>query len=152
MKRSLPLLAAVGASAALVGSYAALGGASYQPTPTRNPCVTREWRNPDGLEAVLEQVALSALDGAACTLGVTREDLVLALRSRSSLHAFAAEHGISQADAEAAVHKGLERALDDADAAGALPGFVSSIARRLIETVEPWKLIEVLERLRALVP
>ena len=150
--RGTPLLAAIGASLALVGAYAALGGASYKPAPVANPCAAREWRNPSGLEAVLEQVALSALDGAACSLGVTREDLVLALRSRASLHAFASKHGISQAQADEAIHKGLVRALDDADAAGALPGFVSSIARRVIETVEPWRLIDVLERLRDLLP
>jgi hypothetical protein len=150
--RSLPLLVALGASVALVGSYAALGGGSYTPAPVANPCAHREWRGPSGLEAVLEQVALSALDGAACSLGVSREDLVLALRNRSALHAFAAKHGISQGDTEEAIHKGLVRALDDADAAGALPGFVSSIARRVIETVQPWRLIDVLEQLKDLLP
>lgn len=152
MTRSLPLLVAVGASAALVGSYAALGGGSYTPAPVANPCAQREWRSPSGLEAVLEQVALSALDGAACSLGVSREDLVLAVRSRAALHTFAVKHHVSQADTEEAIHKGLVRALDDADAAGALPGFVSSIARRVIETVQPWRLIDVLEQLKNLLP
>lgn len=152
MTRSLPLLVAIGASAALVGSYAALGGGSYTPAPVANPCAHREWRSPSGLEAVLEQVALSALDGAACQLGVSREELVLALRDRKSLHAFAAKHHVSQAETDEAIHKGLVRALDDADAAGALPGFVSSLARHVIETVQPWRLIDVLESLRDLIP
>ena len=52
----------------------------------------REWRKPGDLQAVLEQVALSALDGAACELGTSREELVLALRDEKSLDAFAAEH------------------------------------------------------------
>ena len=77
---------------------------------------------------------------------------MLALRSRASLHTFASEHGISQAQADEAIHKGLVRALDDADAAGALPGLVSSIARRVIETVQPWRLIDVLEQLKDLLP
>jgi len=145
-----PLLAAVAASVVLLVAYAALGGATYKPAPVANPCAAREWRNPHGLEAALEQVVLSALDGAACDLGVTREDLVLALRDKAALHSFATKHGISQADAEEAVHKGLLRALDDADAHDALPGFVSSLARHAIETLEPWKLIDVLESLRSL--
>jgi hypothetical protein len=148
--RGAPLLGAVGACAVLLATYAALGGATYEPAPVANPCAAREWRNPHGLQAALEQVVLSALDGAACSLGVSREELVLALRDRSSLHAFAARHGISQADAEEAVHKGLLRALADADAHDALPGFVSSLARRAIETIEPWRLIDVLESLRSL--
>jgi hypothetical protein len=152
VRHGTPLLAALAASAALIGIYAALGGASYKPTAVANPCAAREWRTPSGLEAVLEHVALSALDGAACSLGVSREDLVLALRSRSSLHAFAVKNRISQADAEQAVHIGLERALDEAGNHGALPGLVSSIARRVIQTVQPWRLIDVLESLRDLLP
>jgi hypothetical protein len=150
VRRSVPFLAALAASAALVGSYAALGGASYKPTPVASPCADRGWRTTDGLEATIEQVVLSALDGAACSLGVSREELVLALRSRSSLEAFAREHHISQADAARSIRDGLDHALDQADAAGALPGFVSSIARRVVESAELWRLIDVLESLRGL--
>jgi hypothetical protein len=152
VKRALPLVVALVVSAALVGAYAALGGGSYEPTPVADPCTVREWRNPDDLSSTLEQVVLSALDGAACTLHVSREDLVLALRDKESLEKFAKDHGVSTADAEEAVRHGLDRALDDADAAGALPGFVSSLARKAIEALEPWRLIDALESLRDLLP
>ena len=152
MKRTAPLLVAIAAVAAVLLPYLALGGASYKPAPVSDPCVSREWRNPGDLQAVLEQVALSALDGAACTLGVSREDLVLAVRDEASLDAFAAEHGISRADAEEAVHKGLERALDEAEKAGALSGFVASFARRAVGTLQPWRLLEALESLQGLLP
>jgi hypothetical protein len=150
VRRGLPLLLAVAASGLVVGTYAALGGASYEPTPVADPCVVREWRNPNDLESVLEQVALSALDGAACTLGVSREDLVLALKDEGSLDDFARQHGISRAEAETAVREGLERAVDDAQAAGALPDFVASLARRAIESVESWRLLDALQTLRSL--
>ena len=152
MKRALPLLAAIGAVACVLVPYLALGGASYEPTPVADPCVTREWRDPDDLSAVLEQVALSALDGAACELGVSREDLVLAVRSEAALDAFAAAHGISRADDEQAVRDGLERAVDDAEEAGALSGFVVSLARRVVESVPPWLLLDALESLGGLLP
>jgi hypothetical protein len=58
MKAAVPLLAAAAVSGALVGSYAALGGGSYEPSPVANPCTVREWRNPGDLQAVLEQVVL----------------------------------------------------------------------------------------------
>ena len=150
MRRWLPLLVALGAVAAVVLPYLALGGASYAPTPVANPCVTRPWRSPGSVETVLEQVALSGLDGAACKLGVSREDLVLALRSQDALDAFAAKNGFTRADAEQAVQDGLDRSISDADAAGVLPGFVASLARRAVDAIPPWLILQSLERLRGL--
>ena len=60
------------AAAALVVVYLALGGASYAPAKATDPCVTRDWRQPKGVQAVAEQIVLSGLDGAACKLGVSR--------------------------------------------------------------------------------
>jgi hypothetical protein len=150
MRAVLPLLAAVVVGAALVGSYAALGGGSYEPTPVANPCTVREWRNPGDLPTVLEQVALSALDGAACTLGVSREELLLALRDEKSFDSFASKHGFTPDDGKRAIREGLGRAIDDAQSAGALPGFAASLARGAIETLEPWRLIDALQTLRSL--
>ena len=150
MRTLLPLVVAVVLSAALVGSYRALGGGSYEPTPVANPCTVREWRNPGDLQAVLEQVALSALDGAACTLGVSREELLLALRDEKAFDTFASDHGFTPDDAKRAIRQGLERAVGDAEAAGALPGFAASLARQAIQTLEPWRLVDALQTLRSL--
>jgi hypothetical protein len=152
VRRALPLLLALGAVALVVVPYAALGGGSFEPTPVADPCATREWRDPSGLQEVLEQVALSALDGAACELGVSREDLVLAVRSEETLEGFADDHGLSRADAEQAVADGLERAIVDAEEADALPGFLADLARRAAEALPPWLLLETLERLGSFLP
>jgi hypothetical protein len=152
MTRLRPLLVALAAVASVVVPYLALGGASYEPTPVADPCVRREWRDPGGFQAVLEQIALSALDGAACELGVSREDLVLAVSDEESLDEFADEHGISRADAEQAVEDGLERAIDDAEEAGGLSGFVAELVARAVEAVPPWQLLDVLEELGGLLP
>lgn len=152
MRRAAPLLVAIGAVAVVVVTYLALGGASYEPTPVADPCTPREWRDPGGLQAVFEQVALSGLDGAACKLGVSREELVLALRDEASLDSFAAGNGISRLDAERAVRDGLLRAVDDAEQAGALSGLVASLVRRTVESVPPALVLDTLERLRGLVP
>ncbi len=152
MSRARPLIVALGAVVAVLVPYLALGGASFEPTPVADPCVVREWRAPGGVTTVLEQVALSALDGAACELGVTREDLVLAVADEASLDAFAIENGISRVDAERAVANGLDRALDDAEDADALPGFVASLARRAVESLPPWLVLDTLERLQGLIP
>lgn len=152
MRRALPLLVSVGLVAAVLVPYVALGGASYDPTPVADPCTPRDWRDPGDLQAVLEQIALSALDGAACELGVSREDLVLAVRDEESLDAFADEHGISGAEAERAVEDGLERAVDDAEEAGALSGFFAELVARALDAVPPWLLLDALERLGGIVP
>jgi len=126
---------AVIASAALIAVYLALGGWSYRPAVVADPCAHRPWRAPNGVAETLEQVALSTADGAACTLGVSREDLVLALAGSDDLSRFAAAHHISQGDAERAIRDGLIRAVDDAEAAhaidGGLAGTLRSIARHL---------------------
>ena len=147
MRRSAPVLGALVAVAAVLVPYAALGGASYSPTPVADPCAAREWRDPDALTEALEQVVLSALDGAACTLEVSREELVLALRSDASLDAFARERGLSRSDAERALQDGVSRAVDDAEEAGALPGFAAALVRRAAENLPPRLLLELVERL-----
>jgi hypothetical protein len=151
VRRFAPVLVALGAVGVVLLAYLALGGASYTPTPVADPCQKRDWRHPGALDEVLEQVVLSALDGAACELGVSREALVLALRDDASLAAFSREEGITRDQAGDAVQRGLVRAVDDAEDAGVLPGFVAGLVRGAAERIPPWLLLDVLERLRGLV-
>lgn len=150
MKRALPLLVAIGAVLAVLVPYLALGGASFEPTPVADPCAIREWRDPGDLEEVLEQVVLSALDGTACALSVSREDLVLAVGDEDSLDAFAEENGVSRSEVEEAVREGLARAIDDAEQAGSLSGRIASLARKAVEAVPPWLVLDALETLETL--
>lgn len=152
MRRALPLFAALGLVAAVLLPYLALGGASFEPTPVADPCQVRDWRDPGDVDEVLEQIVLSALDGAACVLDVSREDLVLAVQNEESLDAFAEDNGISRADAEQAVRDGLLRAVEDAEEAGAIGGIVATLARRMAESVPPWLVIETLESLSSFLP
>ena len=151
MRRAVPILVAFAAVAALVVPYLALGGASYEPTAVADPCSTREWRNPVDVQQVAEQIVLSGLDGAACKLGVSREELMLGIASNQSLDAFADEHGITRAAAEKAVRAGLVRAVDDAEKANALPAFAATIARVAVAQIPPSRVLDLLEQLPALV-
>jgi hypothetical protein len=114
------VLVALAASAGLVIGYLAAGGRDYEPSAVADPCAPREWRDPEGIEESAEQFALSALDGAACELQVSRETLAVALATPESREEFAAEHGIDDAELEAALRAGVVRAIDDAEHAGAL--------------------------------
>jgi len=152
MSGARPLLVSLAVVAAVLVPYLALGGATYEPTPVADPCATRDWRDPGGLQDVLEQVALSALDGAACELGVAREDLVLAIRDEEALEEFAGEQGISRPEAERIVEDALDRALADAQEAGAISGFVAGLVTRALDAVPPWLLLDTLESLGGLLP
>ena len=123
------------AATLLAGGYLAAGGASYEPAEVADPCQPRAWRSPEGLKEIAEQFTLSALDGAACELGVTRETLARALASEEARERFAERYGIDDAKLEEAVHAGLVRAIDDAEDAGALSPFLAVPLRELAQRV-----------------
>lgn len=152
MRRFVPVLVAVGLVAAVVVPYVALGGGSFEPTPVADPCEPRDYPEANGLGETIERIALRAVDGVACELGVSREDLVLALRSEDAFVAFSAKQGIDRGDAEQAIRDGLVKAVDDAEAQGALPDFVAPFVRRAAESVPPWLILETLERLGTFLP
>ena len=150
MRRVAPLLVALGLVAVVVVPYVALGGGSFEPTPVADPCQPRALSEAEGLGETIERIALEAVDGVACKLGVSREDLVLALRSEDAFDSFSAEHGIDRAEAEQAIHDGLVSAVDEAEEDGTLPGFVAPFVRKAAEEVSPWLILETLERLGSL--
>jgi hypothetical protein len=138
---------AAGAAAALIGVYLALGGASYAPAKVADPCGLRDWRDPEGLQEVAEQIVLSALDGAACTLHVSREEIVLAFANRDSRERFVRERGISDEELEQLVRKGLVRAVDDAERADALDPALADLVRGIARRVPVDELLDLLQRL-----
>ena len=150
MKRAVPLLVALGAVAAVLVPYLALGGGSYEPAAVADPCAARGERGPDGISEVLEQIVLTGLDRAACDLGVSREELVLAVRSEGALESFADEQGLSKDEVEQAVREGLLEGVDEAEEEDELPGFVASLARRAVESVSVWELLDALDKLSGL--
>ncbi|MGH3126681.1 MAG: hypothetical protein ACRDPX_02055 [Gaiellaceae bacterium] len=152
MRRIAPVLVSLGLVAAVVVPYLALGGGRFEPAPVADPCEMREKPDADGLAETLERVALAAVDGVACELGVSREELVLALRSEEALTAFSEEQGLDREELEQAITDGLVRAVDDAEEAGSLPGFVAPLVRRAAESVPPWLILETLESLGEFLP
>ena len=152
MKLALPFLVAIGLVAAVVVPYLALGGGSFEPAPVADPCEARERPDADGVGETIERIALRAVDGVACELGVSREDLVLALRGEEPLVAFSDEQRIDRDELERAIRDGLVQAVDDAEEAGALPGFLAPVVRRAAASVPPWLVLDALERFGSFVP
>lgn len=142
--------AAIVASLALVFAYLAAGGASYEPAKTQDPCKPRPWRNPEGLQQIAEQFSLSALDGAACELGVSRETLARALATPASRERFTRRYGIDDAELARAIRAGLLRAVDDAERAGALNPVLAAPLRATLQRIPIDQAIELIQDARSL--
>jgi hypothetical protein len=141
---------AILAAVALVGSYLAAGGSSYTPEKTQDPCKHRPWRNPEGLQQIAEQFSLSALDGAACQLGVSRETLARALTTQASRERFTRRYGIDDAELARAIRAGLLRAVDDAENAGAINPLLAAPLRETLRSIPLDQAIELINNAESL--
>lgn len=142
--------AAIAASVALVLGYLAAGGSSYAPAKVQDPCEERPWRDPEGLQQIAEQFSLSALDGAACELGVSRETLARALATPASRERFAQRYEIDDAELARAIRAGLVRAVDDAERAGVLNPFIAGPLRATLRQIPIDQAIELIQGGRSL--
>jgi hypothetical protein len=146
IRLSPPLIAAVTASLALMLAYAVLGGLSYRPMNVANPCDSRVFATGGDNGDVAQRVALAALDGAACKLGVSRETLALALRTRGELDRFAQRRHLSDGEIEDAVRTGLTRGVDEAEHQGAVSGVELFLLRQTAERLPVNAVLDLLRR------
>jgi len=119
------------AAAVLVGVEFALGAANTGEVQLADPCKPRAFRGD-----VVQRIVLNGVDGAACRLRVSREELVLSLGGTSPFH-----RRWDKKTIEVAVRAGLLRAVDDAEHRGELPHLIAEPVRRLIRTAPLDKLI-----------
>jgi hypothetical protein len=138
---------ATAAAVTLIVVYLALGGASYSPAKVADPCLPRAERRAQGVGGVAERVVLSAIDGAACKLGVSRESIVLAFANRASLRSFARQHHITERRLEELLRAGLLQAVDEAERTGALDSTVADLVRGLVRRVPVGGLLDLLQQL-----
>jgi hypothetical protein len=129
------LVALLLSGAALVGVE--LGrGALDEPAPKiADPCHPREGRT-GGLDATVQRIVLDGLDGAACRLHTTREELVLSLGGGVGVTRRWDEHTI-----EVALRAGLLRSVDAAEQRGDVPSFLAPALRQLVESAPLDKLV-----------
>jgi MFS family permease len=80
----------------------------------------------EGLDGTLQRIALSAIDGAACELGTSREELLLSMEPRSG---FGPQVHWTQDTLEDALRAGLVQAIDDADDRNTIPGLAATALR-----------------------
>jgi hypothetical protein len=127
--RAIAALVALFAGAALlIVLEFANGAADAGSLAVRDPCAARPAYPGEGLDAVLQRIVLDGLDGAACELGASREELVLSLAPTSE-----ADIRWDDATIERAVRAGLLGAIDDAEQRGSLNGIVAALLRQLVQ-------------------
>ena len=88
-------LAAIVAGLCVAGAQALVNHFAAQKTYALGaPCESRPLPHSAGLGGLTQDVVLKAVDGAACRLGATREELVLALADKSEAQRFEDKHGV----------------------------------------------------------
>ena len=132
MKRPVAVLTVVVLCASTVGLLLierSSGAGSYGSRRPVSPCTAPADPFPgSGLDATLQRIILSGLNGAACELGTTRETLVLSLAPNSVFD----DVRWDRPTAEQALRSGFERAIDDADERGSLPGWAATVLRAIV--------------------
>jgi len=129
------LVALLVAAAALIAAELATSAGRSDVT-VADPCRTRAAFPGGGIDATIQRVVLDGLDGAACRLHTTREQLVLSLRPGSGKRRW------DQHTIDTALRAGLLRSVDEAEHRGDIPGFLAPIVRRVVERAPLAKLIQ----------
>lgn len=126
-RRAIGLLAALSLGAVtLLAVELADGALDYGERDLRNPCTARVRFRGEGLDATLQRVALDGLNGAACRLGTSREELVL------SLDPSLGKRQWTRPTIERAVRAGLLRAIDEAEDRGSLGATEAFVLREIV--------------------
>jgi hypothetical protein len=128
VKPALWVLAALLASGVVLVGVELARGALDEPSPKiANPCHSRPGRT-GGIDTTIQRIVLDGLDGAACRLHTTREELVLSFGGGDLAPRKWDNHTI-----EVALRAGLLRSVDAAEQRGDVPGFLAPALRGLVE-------------------
>ncbi|HZD18002.1 MAG TPA: hypothetical protein VE669_07660 [Actinomycetota bacterium] len=120
---SAALVALFLGAAGLIGIELASGALDAGELAIRDPCEPRPAYPGQGLDATVQRIVLDGLDGAACELGASREELVLSLARTQG------EVRWDDPTIERALRAGLLEAIDDAERRGSLNVVVAVLLR-----------------------
>jgi hypothetical protein len=128
-RQGLLALAALGVAAAvLIAVELANGALDYGESTIAEPCEPREPFPGEGFEATIQRIVLDGLDGAACELNTTREELVLSVDPELGRDVEWDEETL-----ERAVRSGLLEAIEDAEERGGIGELEARLLREVVE-------------------
>ena len=127
-------LAAVGAAASvLIVVELALGALSFGQTKLADPCTSKPAFAGGGIDGAVQRFALSGLNGAACSLHTTREELVLSFSPSVDTKVRWDKTTIDQA-----LRAGLDRAAHDTAGGGISGRILSFLLREILVNPLEW--------------
>jgi hypothetical protein len=125
------LFAAVGV---LVVVELAMGALSFGETRIADPCTTEANFEGGGIDGAIQRFALSAISGAACDLGTSREELVLSFVPSAD----ASDVRWDKETINRALRAGVERAAEDTAGTGILGGLLSGLLKEIVADPLAW--------------
>ncbi len=141
MTRPVRVLAAL---LALVGVFIvaelAAGALTFGETTIADPCTTNANFDGGGIDGAVQSFALSALSGAACELGVSREELVLSLVPSTGSAVRWDKETINRA-----LRNGVKRAAEDTAGNGLLGAFLAGTLEEVLADPLAWLLGQAAE-------
>ena len=130
------LAAIVAAAVVLIAVEVAVGAFGKGTPEIKSACAGREPFSGGGIDGTIQRVVLDGLDGAACQLKTSREELVLSLDPNGVYG-----RKWDRKTVEDAIRAGMLRSLDEADRRGDIPGFLAGILRQAVERAPIDKLL-----------
>lgn len=128
-RRTRVLLAALAVGLVLLAVELAAGGLGYGVGTRATACGATAPSYPGGgVDAAVQRIVLDGLEEAACSLGTTREELVLSFGPAPAGEPVRWD----AATIERAVRGGLEGAVDRAEQRGDVPGVVADALRAIV--------------------
>ncbi len=137
---SLAVTLAIG----VVAVYVLAGGRNYRPRPVADPCSPPTMPTATDRVELASELALDGVQRAACTLGVSRERLTLALLSPEAIAVLEQQQQVAPGTVERAVRAAADQALADASDSGALSTLELAALREAVDTVPLNQVLEVL--------
>ena len=114
--------ALLAAAVVLLAVELGLGAWGFGEVKRVDPCTATTPSLGSGVDATLQRIVLDGLNGAACRLHTTREELVDSLGSSGSKR-------WSDEQIQVAVRAGLVQAIDKAENRGDVPGILAGLLR-----------------------
>jgi len=131
----LVLFALALAAVALVCGELAAGAIHFGEAKLADPCTSKPAFAGGGIDGAVQRFALSGLNGAACDLHTTREELVLSF-TKAGKKKVRWDH----ATIDRALHAGFDRAARETAGNGLAGAFLSLLLREIVANPLEWLL------------
>ena len=122
-----------GAAAVLIAHELAAGAIHFGEAKLADPCASKPAFSGGGIDGAVQRFALSGLNGAACQLHTSREQLVLSFSPSAKT-----KIRWDKATIDAALRAGIDRAAHDSAGNGLLGSFIAAVLREIVAQPVDW--------------